>query len=52
MKNKQKSEKNAKSTIFFTIILQGMLSSRLLQFVIDDKKIIIVVFSNKKQETT
>ena len=38
MKNKQKSEKNAKSTIFFTSLLQQTLSNRLLQLVIDDKK--------------
>ena len=38
MKNKQKREKNATSTIFFTILLQQILSSRLLQPVIDDKK--------------
>ena len=48
MINKQKGEKNATSTIF----LQQMLSSRLLQCIIDGKKIIIVVFSNRKQEAT
>ena len=40
------------STIFFTKLLQLMLSSRLLQPVIDGKKIIIVIFSNLKQKTT
>ena len=38
------------STIFFTTLLQLMLSSRLLQPVIDGKKIIIVVFSNLKKK--
>ena len=52
IKNKQKREKNVMSTIFFTILLQQILSSKLLQPVIDGKKIIIVVFSNRKQEAT
>ena len=52
MKNKFKREKNTMSTIFFTIFLQLMLSSKLLQHVIDDKKIIIVIFSNRKQKAT
>ena len=43
---KKKIEKNATSTIFFTILLQLILSSRSLQPVIDGKKIIIVIFSN------
>ena len=52
MKNKQKREKNAMSTIFFTTLLQQMLNNRLLQPIIDGKKIIIMVFSNRKQEAT
>ena len=52
MKNRQKREKNVTSTIFFTTHLQQMLNNRLLQPDIDGKKIIIVVFSNRKQETT
>ena len=36
----------------FTILLQLMLSGRLLQLVIDSKKIIIVIFSNRKQKST
>ena len=40
------------STIFFTTFLHLMLNSRLLQFVIDGKKIIIVIFSNRKQKIT
>ena len=51
MKNKYKREKNAMSTIFFTI-LQLMLSNKLLQPVINGKKIIIMIFSNKKQKVT
>ena len=51
MKNKQK-KKNVTSTIFFITPLQQILNSRLLQPVINGKKIIIVVFSNRKQETT
>ena len=47
---KKKIEKNATFTIFFTTLLQLILSSRLLQPIIDGKKIIIVVFSNKKQK--
>ena len=39
------------STIFFTTLLQLMLSSRLLQLIVDGKKIIIVIFSNRKQKT-
>ena len=35
---KKKIEKNATSTIFFTTLLQLMLSSRLLQPIVDDKK--------------
>ena len=38
MKNKLKREKNATFTISFTTLLQLMLSSRLLQPVIDNKK--------------
>ena len=38
MINKQKGEKNATSIIFFTIFLQQMLNSRLLQPIIDGKK--------------
>ena len=45
---KKKIEKNATFTIFFTTLLQLMLSSRLLQLVIDGKKIIIVIFSSGK----
>ena len=52
MKNKQNRERNATFTIFFTILLQQMLDSRLLQSNIDDKKIIIVMGSNRKQEVT
>ena len=52
MKNKQKREKNVTSTIFFLTLLQQMLNNRLLQLVIDGKKIITVVFSNRKQEAT
>ena len=37
------------STIFFTILLQLMLSSKLLQLIIYSKQIIIVIFSNRKQ---
>jgi len=48
MKNKQKREKNVTSTIFFTTFLQQMLSSRLLDVVINDKRIIIVLFSNRE----
>ena len=51
MKQK-KREKNATSTIFFTILLQLMLSSKLLQLVIDGKKIFIVIFSSRKQKAT
>ena len=43
MKDKKKREKNATSTTF----LQKILSSKLLQAVIDSKKIIIVVGSNQ-----
>ena len=51
MKKNKKIEKNATlSTIFFTILLQLMLSSRLLQPTVDGKKIIIVTFSNRKQK--
>ena len=50
MKNKQK--KNVTFTIFFITPLQQILNSRLLQLVINGKKIIIVVFSNRKQEAT
>ena len=39
------------SVIFFTTLLQLMLNSRLLQPIVDGKKIIIVIFSNKKQKT-
>ena len=52
MKNKQKWEKNVTFTIFFTTLLQQMLNNRLLQPIIDGKKIIIMVFSNRKQEAT
>ena len=52
MKNKQKREKNVMSTIFFITLLQQILNNRLLQHVIDGKKIIIVVFLNRKQEVT
>ena len=52
MKNKQKIEKNATFIIFFTKLLQLILSSRLLQPVIYGKKIIIVIFSNRKQKAT
>ena len=48
MKNKQKREKNAK----FTILLQQILSSKLLHAVIDNNKIILVMDSNRKQEAT
>ena len=37
------------STIFFTTLLQLMLSSKLLQIVINGKQIIIMIFSNRKQ---
>ena len=47
---KKKIKKNAISTIFFTILLQLKLSTRLLQPIVDDKKIIIVIFSNIKQK--
>ena len=40
------------SIIYFTTLLQLMLSSRLLQLVIDGKKIIIVIFSSRKQKAT
>ena len=40
------------STIFFTTLLQLMLSSKLLQLVIDGKIIIIVIFSSRKQKVT
>ena len=40
------------STIFFTTLLQLMLSNKLLQPAIDGKKIIIVIFSNIKQKAT
>ena len=52
MKNKQKWEKNVTFTIFFTTLLQQMLNNRLLQPIIDGKKIIIMVFSNRNQEAT
>ena len=39
-------------TIFFITLLELMLSNRLLQSVIDDKKIIIVIFSNRKLKAT
>ena len=52
MKNKQKWEKNVTFTIFFTTLLQQMLNNRLLQPIIYGKKIIIMVFSNRKQEAT
>ena len=45
MKDKKKREKNARSTIFFTTFLQKNLSSKLLQAVIDSKKIILVAIS-------
>ena len=39
--------------MFFTILLQLMLSTRLLQPIVDGKKIIIIViFSNRKQKVT
>ena len=47
---KKKIKKNAISTIFFTILLQLKLSTRLLQPIVDDKKIIIVIFSNIKEK--
>ena len=40
MKNKKKRDKNATFTKNFTTYLQQILSSKLLQVVIDDKKII------------
>ena len=46
MKDKKKREKNATSTTFFTTFLQKILSSKLLQAIIDGKKIILVVGSN------
>ena len=39
-------------TIFFTTFLQKILNSILLKAVVDSKKIILVVGSNRKQETT
>jgi len=45
MKDKKKREKNARSTIFFTTFLQKFLINKLLQAVIDGKKIILVVGS-------
>ena len=52
MKNKLKRDKNTMSKIFFTTLLQLMLSGKLLQPVIDGKIIIIVIFSNRKQKAT
>ena len=37
---------------FFITLLQSTLSSRLLQPFVDSKKIIIVIFSNRKQKAT
>ena len=45
MKNKER-ERNATFTTFFIMLLQQILSSRLLQAVIDGKKIISTVGSN------
>ena len=39
-------------TIFFTTFLQKILNSILLKAVVDSKKIILVVGSNRKQEIT
>ena len=52
MNNKKikKKDKNATFTKIFMTLLQQILSSRLLQAVIDDKKIIIVIFLNRKQK--
>ena len=48
---KKKIKKNVTFTIFFTILLQLMLSTRLLQPIVDGKKkIIIMIFSNRKQK--
>ena len=52
MKKNRKIEKNATFTIFFITLLQLMLSSRLSRPVIDGKKIIIVIFLNRKQKAT
>ena len=38
MKKRKKKKKNATFTIFFTILLQLMLSTRLLQPIVDGKK--------------
>ena len=38
MRNKEKINKNATFTIFFTILLQLILSTRLLQPIVDVKK--------------
>ena len=45
MKDKKKIEKNAFAT-FFTTFLQKILSSKLLQAIIDGKNIILVVGLN------
>ena len=45
MKNKER-ERNTTFTTFFIMLLQQILSSRLLQAVIDGKKIISAVDSN------
>ena len=49
---KIKNRENVTFTIFLTTLLRLMLSSRLLQPIIDGKKIIIVIFSNRKQKVT
>ena len=49
---KKNREKNVTFIIFFTTFIQLILSSRLLQPVIDSKKIITVIFSNRKQKAT
>ena len=49
MKDKKKRERNVISTTFFTTFLQKILSSKLLQAIINGKQIILVVDSNYNQ---
>ena len=49
MKDKKKRERNATSTTFFATFLQKILNSKLLQAVIDGKKVILVVGSKQNQ---
>ena len=45
-KKKKKKKRNATVTTFFTTLLHQILSCRLLQVIIDGKKIISVIVSN------